>query len=363
VALRRFFVVMMRAVVVLVFGLGVCGVAQAASFDCKVAKTDIERAICSDKDLSAADDRMAAAYKATMAMAPAEVQTEIREDQRTWVRGLTTVCKSDAVALARTAARRTELVSCLKEQYKSQTAALQQRVVKKGDVVFVMRSVTLKVKDAQDGMGNKDAETNPGYGTLTAVWPQALSSDPQWVAWNAAMLLETQKLAGGDGKTASGWHSEWAQGTDSDVAATLDKVSGGIVSVSLANDSMGHGAAHPNENYEKFQWVLAEKRRLKATDVFTAGSNWEQVIAAKCRASLKDQVGDDYESYAGTKADFAKVLREVIANPENWDIDANGITVDFPEYSVTPRAQPVEPVLVPWSALQADVAKGFVVPR
>jgi hypothetical protein len=74
-------------------------------------------------------------------------------------------------------------------------------------------------------------------------------------------------------------------------------------------------------------------------------------------------VGDDYESYAGTKADFAKTLRDVIVTPENWEIDEKGITVDFPEYSVTPRAQPVDPVLVPWSALQADLAKSFVVPR
>lgn len=352
---------MMRAGVALVFGLSVCGAARAASFDCKLAKTDIERAICSDKDLSAADDRMAAAYKATMAMAPAEVQAEIREDQRTWVRSLTTVCKSDTVALAHTAARRTELVSCLKEQYKSETAALQQRVVKKGGVVFVMRSVTLKVKDAPDDTGVKDAETNPGYGTLTAIWPQALSDAPEWVAWNAAMLLEAQKMAGGDGKTAGGWKSEWATGTDSDVTAMLESVTSQMVSANLANDSMGHGAAHPNESYEQFYWLLTERRRLKATDVFTAGSEWEKVIASKCRESLKEQVGDDFESYAGK--DFAGTLQDVISKPENWEIDEKGITVNFPEYSVTPRAQPVEPVLVPWSALEADVAKGFVVPQ
>ena len=40
-----------RAMVLLVCGLGVCGVARAASFDCKVAKTDIERAICSGQKI------------------------------------------------------------------------------------------------------------------------------------------------------------------------------------------------------------------------------------------------------------------------------------------------------------------------
>jgi uncharacterized protein len=356
-------VMMLRAAAMVVLGLSVCGAARGASFDCKVAKTDVEKAICSDKDLSAADEKMAAAYKQVMAEAPAEVQTEIREDQRTWVRGLTTVCKADAVAREHTAARRAELVSCLKDQYKSQTEALQRRVLKKGGVVFVMRSVTLKVKDAPDDQAVSGGETNPGYGTLTAIWPQALSDAPEWTAWNAAMLLEAQKMAGSDGKTAGGWKSEWAQGVDSDVTGTVDNVSSGIVSVSIANDMMGHGAAHPNESYEEFLWLLAAKRRLQATDVFAAGSNWEHVIAARCRASLKEQVGDDYESYAGSKADFAKTLHGVIADPANWSMDAKGLTVSFPEYSVTPRAQPVDPVVVPWSALQADVAKGFVTPK
>ena len=348
-------------VAVMLVAATVCAVARGASFDCKVARTDIERAICSDKELSAADEALAAQYKATLAMAPEEVQTEIREDQRTWLRSLGTVCRADAVAREHTAARRSELVSCLKDQYKSQTEALQQRVVKKGGVVFVMRSVTLKTKDAPDDTAVDGGETNPGYGTLTAVWPQAMSSDAEWVAWNAAMLLEVQKMAGGDGKTAGGWKSEWAQGVDSDVTARLEEVSAGRVSVSVGDEVMGHGAAHPSESYEEFHWLLAERRWLRATDVFAAGSGWASVLEARCRASLKAQLGDDYESYAGGKAEFAKALREVIVEPENWVMDAKGLSVSFPEYSVTPRAQPVDPVEVPWSALQGVLAKGFVV--
>jgi hypothetical protein len=91
---------------------------------------------------------------------------------------------------------------------------------------------------------------------------------------------------------------------------------------------------------------------------------WEAVVSARCRAALKVQVGDDYQSYAGsTAADFAKTLHGVVADPRNWDIDAKGLTINFPEYSVTPRAFPVDPVLVPWEALSGVLAKGFEVPR
>lgn len=354
---------MLRAAAMVVLGLSVCGAARAASFDCKAAKTDIERAICSDKDLSAADETMAATYKQVMAEAPAEVQTEIREDQRTWVRSLATVCKADAVAKEHTAARRAELVECLKEQYKNQTAALQQRVFKKGGVVFVMRSVTLKTKDSADNQVDPTLETNPGYGTVTVTWPQALSESAEWAAWNKGMLLEAQRMTSPDGKTSGVWNSAWAADTDSDVTGSVDRVSGDLVSVSIANDMMGHGAAHPNESYEEFNWLLKEQRRLRASDVFAAGSGWEKLIDAKCRASLKAQVGDDYDSYAVSKADFAKTLHDVIVDPANWTLDAKGLTISFPEYSVTPRVEPVDPVEVPWSELKSVMAKGFVTPQ
>ena len=47
-----------------------CALAHAASFDCTKAKTAQEKAICGTPALSAADDQMAAAYRAWLAAAP-----------------------------------------------------------------------------------------------------------------------------------------------------------------------------------------------------------------------------------------------------------------------------------------------------
>ena len=339
--------------------VGFSGLASAQSFDCKLARTDVEKTVCASKELNVADDRLAQTYKEVLSEVPVDVQMEVKADQRAWLRGLAARCKVNAGQMS--------LNDCLTAEYKKQIKELHGRVVTKGGVTFVTRSIELLAKDDADDpwLKEPDSSQNAGYGTLDARWPQALSDAPEWKAWNAAVLAETQKLSGDGGpQPAYTWQKQWAAGTDATVMATVDSVGPELVSVSIVNGMMGHGAAHPNELYESFHWLLKQQRVLKVSDVFVDGSAWEKVVSARCRAALKQQLGDDYESYAGsTSADFAKTLHRVVVQTRNWGLDAKGITIIFPEYSVAPRVEPVDDVLVPWSALQPFLAKGFVIPR
>jgi hypothetical protein len=312
----------------------------------------VEKAVCASPELGKLDEAMAAKYKQILAEVPPYMQTNLRMSQRIWLRRLPKVCKGNAPQMS--------LTDCLTKQYKDQMDVLDSQVVKKAGIVFVIQGTEVMSKDGPDDPpSSREIESNPGYGTLDASWPEALSRAPEWVAWNAAVLLETQTMAGrGKEDLGTDWKTEWAAGAETQVTAKLVSVGAQRVSVAISRESDGHGAAHPNEDYEAFHWLLKEQRRLKVEDVF-ALPGWEAVVSARCRAALKAQVGDDYQSYAGK--DFAKTLHGVVADPRNWDIDVKGITINFPEYSVTPRPEPVEPVLVPWSALQGFVAKGFVV--
>lgn len=98
--------------------------AHAASFDCKLAKTAVEKAVCSDKELSADDDKLAAAYKEALAAVPAEIQAEIRGNERAFVKHVATQCSAgeDGVAQA-------DIVNCLKLTYVDQTALLSKWTV------------------------------------------------------------------------------------------------------------------------------------------------------------------------------------------------------------------------------------------
>jgi uncharacterized protein len=335
-------------------GAAITVAAQAASFDCKLAKSPVEKAICGSKELSAADDALAAEYKSVLAEIPPDVQAEVRGSQRTWLRKTAAYCNKQPQA---------KIAECVKGTYASRMDELKKRVTTMGGVRFVVRSVELKSKDEADDpwKSQPDLEANPGYGTLTAEWPQAMSDTPEWKAWNRGVLLATLKMAGSDDKSGYKWSEDMADGTERDITAKLDYAGKQIVSVSLNDDVMGHGAAHPSEGYETFHWMLKEQRPLKVSDVFQAGSAWEKVVDAACRASLRKQIGVDYASYAAS--DFAKTLADIVRNPANWTLDGRGLSVSFPEYSVTPRVEPVDPVMVPWSALQPYLNKGFVIPR
>jgi uncharacterized protein YecT (DUF1311 family) len=84
--------------------------AAGASFDCAKAKTEIETTICSDAELSKADDELARVYSETLKRAKAADRKQLQEEQRKWLK-LRDVCASRL---------------CLVSSYRRQTAALNE---------------------------------------------------------------------------------------------------------------------------------------------------------------------------------------------------------------------------------------------
>jgi uncharacterized protein len=82
--------------------------ARAASFDCALAKSEIEKAICKNEELSALDEYLGRYYAAAReAVTPAEQCLVI--NQRGWIRTQRAACKDDA---------------CLKQAYLQRLAEL-----------------------------------------------------------------------------------------------------------------------------------------------------------------------------------------------------------------------------------------------
>lgn len=67
--------------------------AQAASFDCRAATTQVERMICTESRLSEGDERVALAYR--LALQSAARPDDVRAEQRQWVR-MQGACRSSA---------------------------------------------------------------------------------------------------------------------------------------------------------------------------------------------------------------------------------------------------------------------------
>lgn len=81
--------------------------ANSASFDCAKASSPLEKAICSNPNLSALDDQMAQAYKD--ARAKSSNQDQLKSDQIAWIKGARQ-CASD--------------LACIEKSYKERLATL-----------------------------------------------------------------------------------------------------------------------------------------------------------------------------------------------------------------------------------------------
>jgi uncharacterized protein len=332
--------------------------ARAASFDCTKAATPQEKAICATPDLSAADDQMVAAYHAWLTAAQPDWAAGIRDDQRVWLRTRATSCPAGNSA--------NPIVPCLRGVYRERIGELQQKVKTIAGVTFVSRSITLTARDEPDSIPTWATEVTPGFGTLQASWPQVSSTVPQWTAWNNAIeMAAIQAASQGQQPAPHDWNGIVQPGVDQEVAVSVDRFDGQLVSATIFSFFDGHGA-HPNHNSSEFYWMLDKQRELKAEDVFLPNSGWDawmvQRLDRYLHRALDAQSNGDYRTWF-SQGDAPKQLHSIVTNPEGWTMDPKGLTLVFQPYEVACYACTPEPLNIPWTDLKPYLQPAFTIPR
>ncbi len=75
--------------------------AEAASFECARAKTEVDKAVCASPDLSKLDDSLAVAYRTALGGLSLSATAELKSDQRHWLAFAQRACTKNAkVALS-----------------------------------------------------------------------------------------------------------------------------------------------------------------------------------------------------------------------------------------------------------------------
>lgn len=87
--------------------------APSPSFSCKVAKTDVEKAICADPELSDDDRKVASAYQAALKTVPPADLAAFRQNQREWLYSRDFGCTPE------------DRASCIKARYVDRLKTLQ----------------------------------------------------------------------------------------------------------------------------------------------------------------------------------------------------------------------------------------------
>lgn len=312
-----------------------CGSLLGASFDCSRGVTPQEKAICANPELSRLDEQMAASYQALLAQLSPGAAAEVRQDQRDWIRWLPRVCPDHPDQPPR------EFTACLLNEYTEQAAAFKNAPTRAGGMTFFPR---LKLVSLPNHTPPLPYARRFDFWTGRFSWPEIDRPTRQQAVWNDAVRARIDALQG-------------VEEAEVDVTWTLRAANDAFISLDLEYSRYDYGAAHPNEETRSFNWWLRLARPLKADDVFLAGSGWEPALAAFAYQQLIS--GDHSKDVYGDAPSLPDVVVNIVRDASLWSLDSEGLTIEFPEYSVAPRVAGFLSAGVPWIRLRPYLGAGF----
>ena len=301
------------------------GAAGAASFDCKKATTPFEIAICSNPELSTADEVLAVSYATAIGGLSKPAAAEVQKGQRAWLDFAQKSCTDDAKLP--TAKYPEEQMNCLQSQIGNRGHRLEQSRMWGGLRVYTVESFgVIPDTTAEPDAWNKVA-------TREVSVPRVDGSSDEAKAFNAFIAEAGPELEGGQDETS-----------DVSVSATIEDVTASRISVSINNWWYGHGAAHGNYDISYLHFLRGEKRALVAADVFDK-DGWEEHLGELALAKLDETI--DGGIWEEARDDAPKVA----ADPSRWKFSEEGLVIQYQPYEVTAYAAGAPTITIPWAQL------------
>lgn len=331
----------MRRFVVLAFLFAALASARAASFNCALAKSPREQAVCADKSLSALDSKTGESYSTLLHQLSPAAAEQVRQDQRSWLHWLDRACP------AHTPQEGWKISDCLAQQYTRRLADLSATPGNTPGTVFYPRAYFgFKPDEDKDPIPN-----DPGFGTCEFSWPQIDSSTPNAAAWNAAAHRAAVNLAQDeDNKPPVDFSSYDCGGGTIDIDYDLLAANPHLVDVSFSVATYGYGAAHPQESRQSFLWWLDRSRAVTVDDVFSRpaasdGRIVDLLISKLGNLNERKEMGLDEKGVAGA-------TREELAKTSAWTLSSSGLMITFNPYEIGPWALGAPTVCASWNELQ-----------
>jgi uncharacterized protein YecT (DUF1311 family) len=339
----------MRSIQIPILALAFSPWVAAQSFDCKLAKSPREHAVCSDKTLAAHDTAVSAAYKSLRAQLSPQSAAFVQSDQREWLQWLDVVCPAHGKGIA------SDMSRCLGNQYRSREHDLKKVVHFGSTLIFPRSHFVYKAGSSSEEVG---ADNDPGFGYGSLCWPQIdiqpARPNPAYVEWNSAVKKKAAEVAVGidpEGKNAAFASSVDSSGTI-DGFYIVEAANDRLIAVSLINSSYGWGAAHPLTDQTSFLWWLDRNRELTISDVFIPDSGWQDKLTTlavknlRSQTDLKDMLGDDID----------EKVNETISDINSWTPTRDGLIITFGQYAIAPYAAGMPQAPIPWNDLKPYLA-------
>jgi uncharacterized protein len=341
----------MRTTFALLLTLALSPLAAAQSFDCKLAQSPREHAVCASRKLAALDKVLTSAYKSLRAQLSPESAALVQSDQREWLNWIDLVCPEHGKGAA------ADMYRCLDEGYANRVRDLKQ-VNRIGDAVFFTRAHFVYKAGATTYEPVSDID--PGFGSGSVRWPQIDLKDPTkpdhsaLAAWNDLAKARALQLA------ARGipFDDSISPGGTTDATYNLAAANDRIVEIEFIDSVYGYGAAQPNTSYTSFLWWLERNRELTVSDIFVLDSGWQQKLAdfAVINLSSQPSLQNSLDENALNQWLFAGPDRFLNA-PRNWILSRGALTITFAQSAIGPYTLGMPQARVRWEDLKPFLAK------
>jgi uncharacterized protein len=309
---------------------------EAASFACDAARaTPRERLVCGDPELSSADGKLAAAYRAALSALSEKGRSDLRNGQRDWLRYTQAICWIDGKAPSNNSKD-----NCLKTEYEKRQKQLDNAAVKAGGMVI--RRVDRFSVTYSTGRGS--GGSHPGFNTTVISFPQIdKPNNARERAWNK--LIAKHKHAGLLLAAVSANNSSDSE-DDSDLLVdyVLGSVSPSMISLWLQVYYDAHGA-HGTAQDEGITWLLGERRALRAQDVFDASRPWDEALARLVLQRAKREASGDL-----AVSEPSEIIDKV-RDPAHWLIVKRALVFRFVSESAPSCCAAIE-ATIPWTVMK-----------
>lgn len=304
-------------------GLAACGGGIGGAFS---------EALCGNQQLAALDGQIRETLVAEAANVSDAGAQMLAQGQQRWLEAQRVACGVLDAETPLTADQNTCLASALRERAVEAQTAVQEIGGYTFQAVEVINAQAVSAQAASDsGLGESA--------------PAALMRDIRFPRIDGASAPNAQRF---NQLVAQQPQYGLEDQTEEQVDYQIVYAGPELISVKFELYENTLGAAHPNNSSRAVTVLMTgEGRALAATDVFTAGTGWEDFISRRAVTELTRQFRD----YQFTPP--ARDVRESATKPHLWLVTERGLTILFPPYSFGgPHALGGAEVTIPWAELR-----------
>jgi uncharacterized protein len=296
--------------------------AMAASFDCRKAQSSLEKTICTHAEISALDSEMGHLYTEAQSHLSSDGLKILQEGQKSWLNALHKICfkfKTDLTP-----------AECLQDAYQKRIQDLKTASIRMGPFLFSRIDYFYAKEDSE----NEGARPYNGQTTYPRIDSPQNKIEKQW----NQLVAKSDKAAG----------DNFCEGSSGDVNDKLYVrfARREIISLQQVSSWYCHGTPHGNSTIRGRTYLLqGTPRLLKAPDLFSNATGWQDYLAQKLSTALEKEAG---------KVPDLNELKEFVADSQHWYLSDHSliITIDRYDTSVILPNAPLE-ISIPLKDLQS----------